>query len=142
MRLTGSVRGRAYKAVQSREGAAVARWTRAGHAGQKDLFSSAGAHTSARLAGLSWPAQARFAVNQSTARVHSVLWPEVAGSPPLLVTRCSSLDELIAVLWAWGQGGHPGPARLRPHHASTTFRMRDRHQHLGATAPADQRRAG
>jgi hypothetical protein len=65
----------------------VARRTWVGHAGQKDLFSSAGGHTSARLAGLSWPAQARFAVNHPTAKVRSVLWPEVAGSPaPLLVT--------------------------------------------------------
>ena len=91
----------------------MARRTRAGNPAQEDLFSSAGGHTSARLAGLSWPEQARFPVNHSTAKVRTVLWPDVADSPaPLLVTGYSSLDELISVLWAWCQSGHPGPARL------------------------------
>ena len=91
----------------------MARRTRAGNVAQEDLFSSAGGHTSARLAGLSWPEQSRFPVNHSTAKVRTVLWPDVADSPaPLLVTGYSSLDELISVLWAWCQSGHPGPARL------------------------------
>jgi hypothetical protein len=65
------------------------------------------------LAGLSWPEQSRFPVNHSTARVRAVLWPDVADSAaPMLVTGYSSLDELISVLWAWCQSGHPGPARL------------------------------